>query len=95
MKYLLEDRRRSTLSQFLLREYTDDGKNNIIFTGGNGELLKKTHSILKSDPNENVVIFIDTVPENEETINTYNALALYAQKCKNEGNLRVMVIPIV
>ena len=95
MKYLFEDRENGRLQELFTRCYSKEAADNIIFTDGSGNLLKIAYRELSSNPNENIVIFIDTIYDNLETVRTYNILALFAHMCKASGYPRVMVIPVV
>ena len=95
MKYLFEDKENGRLQELFTRCYSNEAIDNILFVEGSGNLLKVAYSELANNHDENLVVFVDTIYDNEETIKTYNALTIFAQMCKDNGCPRVMIMPIV
>lgn len=87
MIFVFEDKKSDLLSKLFMTAYKSC---NFIYTEGNGNLVKEVTSIIKSTE-ERIVVFLDTIPDNKDTINIYNTLKRLSLK----NDYRVIVMPIV
>ena len=95
MKYVFEDGATAKLSRLFQEAYKPESRADICYADGNGKILSFIIRLLKNNPNENVVAFVDTIYDNEKTIETYNALATYAHYVKLQNRIQVIAIPII
>ena len=87
MIYVFEDRADDLLSELFMSAYS---KCSFVYTRGNGNLVDKIVELLQNS-NDTIMVFLDTIPDNKNTINVYNNLRRVSRK----NNFRVFVMPIV
>jgi hypothetical protein len=91
MKYLFEDREDDVLSVLYRNAYPVSVTRDFVYSNGSGNLYGIAESISKSYASENILVFLDVVPDNRETMKTYSKLSgLYS----NSGG-RVITMPII
>lgn len=88
MLYFYEDKKSSLLPKLLMKLYQD--RNDIIFTGGAGNLSVDVKAALE-ESSECAVVFLDSVPQNEQVLSNYKALVGVASMYPD----RVIPLPIV
>lgn len=87
MKVIFEDHKNALLSRLFRECYPDSVKSNFIYAKGSGNILSE---IKKISPNENIYIYIDSIPGNESIRKVWNYIAVEARQ---RGN--IIMFPIV
>lgn len=91
MKYLFEDKEADVLSVLYRSAYPSSVSANFVYSEGSGNLFTAAEDIVKFKPNERVLVFLDVVPDNRETMKTYRKLrGLYKEYAG-----RVVTMPLV
>lgn len=86
MKYVFEDSRSDALSKIFESAYFAETTSNFIYCNGNGNIAKE---LAKIDPEEDVVVFLDVVPDNKDTARLYRNLTEFKKRFK-----RFIIFPI-
>ena len=87
MIYVFEDWEEDLLSKLFMSAYSE---NSFIYARGAGNLIHIAEKLLyKSD--EIILVYLDTIPDNRESIRVYNNLKRLSKK----NNFRVIVLPVV
>lgn len=95
MIYLFEDDENTSSSRLFRFAYGNERTKDFIYSFGNGKMLSKCESLLRSS-DEDIVAFVDMSPDNVELRKIYNKLARIAKKfVKSDGSVRLHVIPII
>ena len=91
MIYIFEDNKESSISKLFLKGYSDS-ITDIRFSNGSGNIeyeLRKAVRDIKE--NDYIAIFIDLIPDNQNTVFTYKSIIYIANKL----NANIIVVPIV
>lgn len=93
MVMLFEDRDTSGISKLLKYAYSEDKHlyNKILFSGGNKVITK----YLESLKDENVIVYIDVMPDKVSTVNAYNECIDWINQNNCNKNMRVVLIPCI
>lgn len=87
MIFVFEDLRNDLLSRLFISAYNEES---FIYTEGAGNLVNTVSKLLLEN-SEPIVVYIDTIPDNRETVRVYNNLRVLSKK----NDFRVIVFPIV
>lgn len=80
MKYIFEDSKDDAISMLFEALYDKDTIENFVYSNGNGNLTNELDNI---NENEDVVVFLDLVPDNRDTVRIYNKVVRYKKKFKS------------
>ncbi len=87
MIVIFEDKMDDLLSNLFRSAYSNCS---FIYSNGNGNLETLVRHYLDSS-DEFIMVYLDTIPDNKDTINIYKTLARISRR----NNFRVIVMPIV
>lgn len=90
MIFIFEDHEEDIISKFFRKAYPDNIANTFIYAKGNGKIKSIVENLMIST-NDNVVVYLDTIPGNKETAKIYKAL----RDISIESNYRLIVLPLV
>lgn len=92
MFYIFEDHDNSRLMRLFRQGYKQEDTSNFICTKGNGSILESIKVIIEQyGLNTEIVVYLDAVPDNKNTILAYNTIYDYLKE--NPGH-RVVLLPI-
>lgn len=87
MKYISEDSRKSKEADLARAVY---GEDNVIFSGSNGNLESDINGLLLSGYSGSIVVYVDLVPGNVDTINIFSDLLE-----KYQYNKELYIVPLL
>ena len=88
MKYIFEDDYRSPLCKLFNSMYSKEVRRNFIYARGSGNIINAVGKV--SDDCEQIFVYVDVVPDNLNTVVTYNKIR---RLCRKRGNM--IVFPIM
>lgn len=87
MIYVFEDWEEDLLSKLFMSAYSE---NSFVYAGGAGNLIYIAEKLLY-ESDEIILVYLDTIPDNRESIRVYNNLKRLSKK----NNFRLIVLPVV
>lgn len=87
MIFVFEDKADDWLSTLFKTAYTET---TFVYTSGNGNIMSVVNYLLQNQKDD-ILVMLDTIPDNKDTINIYKAL----RKLSRKNNCRIIVIPII
>lgn len=90
MIYIFEDKEDDILSRLFRKSYSIEATNKFVYSNGNGMIIKTVEEYLK-EIQEEICVFLDTIPGNDSIHRIYSVLRLMSM----QNNFRIVVMPIV
>ena len=90
MIFVFEDNEEDIISRFFRKAYPENIANKFVYAKGNGNIKRIAQNLLLSTDDE-IVVYLDTIPGNKETAKIYKALRDISIK----SNYRLIVLPLV
>lgn len=90
MKFIFEDFEDDILSRFFRQAYQPESSKKFIYADGNGNLEFQVKKILE-ESKEMIIVYLDTIPCNKDTIYVYNRL----KNLSILNNYRIIILNIV
>lgn len=90
MIFVFEDHEEDIISKFFRQAYPNDIADRFVYAKGNSNIKGIVNKLL-SDTNDTIVVYLDTVPGNKETVKIYRDL----QKISRREQFRLVVLPVV
>ena len=87
MIFIFEDKKTDLLSKLFMHAYKECS---FYYTEGNGNIISTVEELLTTT-NEVMMVFLDTIPDNKDTIRIYKKLSVISRK----NDFRIIVMPIV
>lgn len=88
MIYIFEDKEDDILSRLFRKSYSIEATNKFVYSNGNGRIIKTAEEYLK-ETQEEICVFLDTIPGNDSIHRIYSVLRLMSM----QNNFRIVVMP--
>lgn len=93
MKMMFEDNPNSELSRLILAAYKPEETDSILFTKGDGNVINVLESMVCDT--EDIVLFVDVVPNNVSTCIAYRKIHKYVRRFVRDKHVFMFPIPCI